>query len=118
VCIGGLIISLSVLLSKQVESSFGGYIASFPISFLININIIYYSSGNKILNNVFNTVPQGTLSLIILSVSFFFLGQFLNAVIALIISLLISCVFLFAYLRFKEGKMKAKKSNILLKNRK
>jgi hypothetical protein len=98
--LGGLIISISVIISNKIESSLGGYIASFPVSFLININLIFYSSGRKILDNVFNTVPQGTLSLIFFSICFYSIYGLFHTTIVLILSLFISCLFLFLYSRY------------------
>ncbi|MDP4266575.1 MAG: DUF3147 family protein [Bacteroidota bacterium] len=100
--IGGTVISLSVVLSRQIDPLLGGYIAAFPVSYLININLIYASSGKKVLDNVFYTVPQGAFLLILFSITFNFLIVMFNIYVTMGICYLINVVFLYFIFRFLQ----------------
>ena len=70
ILIGGSVISLATILSKLFGPFWGGFFAAFPASYITNINLIYSSSGGKMLNKIFKTIPAGTILLVVYSITF------------------------------------------------
>ena len=112
--IAGSVIVISSLLTNYLSPSWGGLFAVFPAAFITNFNFILKSKGNDTFFEVVKKAPEGTLMLVIYSITFMVINInsiFLLIVVSYIVAIILE-IPIFYYLNIHKDKDTPKKISI------